>query len=89
MTNYSDTRCWDCGRETSHLKTDFGEWYMVWDSVWRLADGNSVDFLCIGCLEARLGRKLVPLDFNDAPLNRMRGYGRSLRLRLRTGLDYE
>jgi hypothetical protein len=26
-------------------------------------------FLCIGCLEARLGRTLTPGDFTDCPLN--------------------
>ncbi len=29
------------------------------------------DFLCFGCLEARLGRKLTPRDFSDAPINRL------------------
>jgi hypothetical protein len=28
------------------------------------------DFLCIGCLEKRLGRKLTPDDFTNAPINR-------------------
>ncbi len=87
--NYNDTRCHDCRMETSHLKAPYGEWYMVWDRVWRLAADNSVDFLCIGCLESRLGRELVPLDFNTAPLNSLRGYGRSLRLRSRMGINYE
>ena len=29
------------------------------------------DFLCYNCLEARLGRKLTPRDFSDAPINRL------------------
>ena len=27
-------------------------------------------FLCIGCLEARIGRRLIRADFTDCPLNR-------------------
>ncbi len=26
-------------------------------------------FLCVGCLEERLGRRLTSYDFTDAPLN--------------------
>jgi len=35
---------------------------MVHDAVWSLA-GMKDGFLCIGCLEARIGRKLEPRDF--------------------------
>lgn len=89
VANYNDTRCGDCGVETNHLKAECAEWYMVWDSVWLAADGGSVDFLCIGCLEKRLGRELIPSDFSSVPLNSLSGYSRSLRLRTRMGIDYE
>jgi hypothetical protein len=85
MTNYNDTSCRDCGVETNHLLSDSAEWYMVWDKLWP----NGIDFLCIGCLEDRLGRLLVPGDFNDCLLNRLAGYNRSLRLRSRMGITYE
>ena len=41
------------------------EWYMVHDHVWRAAmeNGGMVRFLCIGCLEQRVGRRLKPSDF--------------------------
>ena len=43
---------------------------MVHDAVWARAgmysDGG---FLCVGCLEKRLGRTLRPSDFTDAPIN--------------------
>ena len=42
--------------------------YMVTIPVWQAADGNRL--LCIGCLERRLGRTLVPADFTHAPANR-------------------
>jgi hypothetical protein len=29
------------------------------------------EFLCVGCLEERLGRELSGADFTDCPLNRM------------------
>ena len=46
-----------------------GEFYMVYDHVWPLDPGGGV--LCIGCIEAHIGRQLNPDDFtacwaNDA-----------------------
>ena len=53
--------CNDCSRSIH------GEWYMVHDDLWPLAkDGG---FLCISCLEGRLGRRLTPVDFKDVPAN--------------------
>lgn len=58
-----------------------GKWehYMVTAEVWRAAgmpaptvrgyDESDGDFLCVGCLEGRLGRVLVPADFTRAPIN--------------------
>ena len=41
---------------------------MVTDAVWAAAKGGRT-YLCIGCLERRLGRKLVPVDFTPLPVN--------------------
>lgn len=88
VTNYDDTRCWDCQMETSHQKAEEGEWYMVWPKVWKAAKGYEVDFLCIGCLEKRLGRQLTPADFSDVPLNVSPGYRRTKRLQDRMGINF-
>lgn len=41
------------------------EWYHLHNEVWG-STGLSVGsgFLCIGCLEERLGRRLTPADFD-------------------------
>ena len=75
--------CLDCGCETaprSGGKAEAGtqETYTVHDELWRSvgldADAFEEDlngeYLCIGCLEARLGRQLRPEDFISAPINR-------------------
>jgi len=70
--------CADCGVDTFAI----GEWYMVKDEVWDAAGGLSgyLDcfFLCIECLEHRLGRRLTPNDFTDAPVNKSVGKSRRL-----------
>lgn len=53
---------------------DIGEWYMVHDHVWEAsypwtAEGEPIRFLCIGCLEERLNRRLTVSDFTDAQVN--------------------
>jgi hypothetical protein len=73
--------CADCGRDTAPELPDAvrlvqppepgsWEWYMVTAEVWAEAgmepDGG---YLCIGCLERRLGRRLVPADFPAWPVN--------------------
>jgi hypothetical protein len=40
------------------------------DAVWAAADGPSRGFLCVGCLERRLGPELTSADFSDVSLNR-------------------
>lgn len=48
---------------------------MVKDSVWISArlplydGGPKHTFICIGCLEQRLGRRLTAHDFTDYPIN--------------------
>jgi hypothetical protein len=58
-----------------------GRWeqFMVTAEVWAAAgmparvarafNESDGDFLCVGCIERRLGRSLVPADFIDALIN--------------------
>jgi hypothetical protein len=41
---------------------------MVRPEVWSKS-GLTAGFLCVGCLETRLGRVLQAVDFTDAPVN--------------------
>ena len=73
--------CIDCGLDTAPYddRRKHGarksEYYMVRDSVWREAGmserKDQAIFLCIGCLEARLGRMLTARDFTRVPINRV------------------
>jgi len=57
--------CHDCGLDTIAL----GEYYWLRDAVWdRACRGEDLRFLCILCLERRLGRKVRAKDllFDDA-----------------------
>jgi hypothetical protein len=73
-----------------------GEWYMVHDEVWQQAWADRLkpwhalpgqQILCIGCLEARLGRTLMACDFTDAPVNDPDDDRSSERLRQRLTAD--
>jgi hypothetical protein len=81
----SRTDCADCSADTFAL----GEWYMVKDNVWQQA-GMEFGFLCIECLECRLGRTLTASDFTAAPVNNpdRRTKSDRLRDRLTTKLNY-
>jgi hypothetical protein len=72
--------CDDCGVNTSS-NGGIAEYYMVHYHVW-----NSIrpaQFLCVGCLERRLGRRLVHEDFNwQAPINVISEYSERLLLRM-------
>ena len=37
--------------------------------LWPQANPDYDGMLCVGCLEARLGRRLTPSDFTGVPLN--------------------
>lgn len=77
--------CEDCRWNTGVLK----EYYIVDDHIWEAAIREKpAEILCIGCLEERIGRKLVPADFPPIPINdpRERGNKFSTRLRKRLGL---
>lgn len=84
---YLAFNCWDCTVNTY----DIGEYYMVTDELWELAtiyadnECPSDVMLCIGCLENRIGGKLVASDFPDYPINRgFFEYSTRLRERLLT-----
>ena len=77
--------CRDCGINTANINGQW-EFYMVTDEVWQAAVGTPAaivtdgDFLCIGCLEMRLG---TPGDFTDCLANDPRDPGHTPRLRSR------
>jgi hypothetical protein len=49
---------------------------------------QNVGMLCLGCLESRLGRKLEPDDFSDAPINfGSKAFERSDRFKNRLGIN--
>ncbi|MFD5425237.1 hypothetical protein [Streptomyces sp. NPDC127084] len=77
MTDQWEYDCSDCGTDS----TD--ERYMVRDDVWAAAGMCPFGFLCIGCIEQRLGRRLAAADFLDLPLNLAPEYRRSERLSAR------
>jgi hypothetical protein len=58
--------CDDCGLDT--FNPDGQEWYMVTGATWEQVAANA-KFLCVGCLEGRLGRLLTPADFAPFPIN--------------------
>jgi hypothetical protein len=70
--------CADCGQNTTTIGADGEpmdwEWYMVNNVIWTMAStatDRPAQFLCIGCLETRLGRRLYPIDFTSAPVNKV------------------
>ena len=65
------------------------EIFVLDDNVWHALAGTDANkFLCLACVETRLGRQLRPSDFPNWPVNRygMFGKGHSDRLRERMGL---
>jgi len=70
---------------------EIDEWYIVNDEVWLAAVGadSFICYLCIGCLELRLGRRLAPSDFpSDVPINQMhRANSSRLRDRMTRGRE--
>ena len=58
--------CMGC-KVNTHI---INEYYMINNVLWDyVADSNHDGMLCIGCVEARLGRKLTSKDFTTCPLN--------------------
>lgn len=77
----TNSLCVDCGIDTASCsgKRGFrhrGRWehYMIHDDVWAAAGmgtASGAGFLCVGCLEQRLGRQLQPFDFTTTPINEL------------------
>ncbi len=63
--------CADCGRDP--------DLHMVSDAVWP-AGGLGDGYLCVSCLEQRLGRSLSRSDFTDAQCNSLEFPHRDARL---------
>jgi hypothetical protein len=57
--------CLDCGIDTGKAY----EHYFVHNEVWDAAHSSREGMLCIGCLEARLGRTLTRQDFPYVSIN--------------------
>jgi hypothetical protein len=68
----TDWDCAECGTSTRE------EYYMVHDYLWE-AYGRE-PFLCIGCLEDRMGRELWSGDFTHWPINNVNQWEKSDRL---------
>ena len=77
-------------RETSCIDCDvwvwgIGELFYLRNEIWLRANPGGKGWLCVGCVETRLGRQLVAGDFEDAhPAGQVNaGPGGSARLRAR------
>jgi hypothetical protein len=69
LKRHKAARCNDCRVKTTprrrrdRVTNGTWEWYRVHDHVWAEAGMGWRGFLCIGCLEKRLGRTLCRDDF--------------------------
>jgi hypothetical protein len=71
--------CHDCGVPT----VEIGEYFMVTSDIWQTYCSDA-RYLCIGCVETRLGRTLNRWDFTIAPINDYEfRVGMSIRMRER------
>lgn len=78
--------CVDCSENTS--RWFLAEYYMVDFDLWNSVMGSqNTGMLCIGCLEARIGRELTSADFIEAPIN-YGIFGASDRLKDRLGARF-
>jgi hypothetical protein len=75
--------CLDCTLNT----LSGGECFTLHDAVWLKANPRRKGALCIACVEARLGRRLTPGDFQGTPLDHhlINGPALSQRLMSRIG----
>ena len=62
--------CLDCKVDCGKI----GEHYMLKDLVWFSVVASNKGMLCVGCIEGRLGRRLIPSDFNNSYVNGL-GFG--------------
>jgi hypothetical protein len=78
--------CMDCGVDTNEIR----EYFMVTNRIWMKYVPERKGFLCIGCLETRMGRTLDAKDFPaHLPINNPHGlffpHSDRLMARLTTG----
>lgn len=86
-------QCADCHDNLAIFPTSFlsvasgwfANWFMVKDRVWRRGQlKGKCRFLCVGCLEHRIGRKLSAADFRrNARVNFTSQKSAKLRQRMR------
>lgn len=57
--------CLDCNVDTGKIF----EHYFIHTDLWLSLVGTNKGMLCVGCLEARLGRQLTSADFTSASIN--------------------
>ncbi len=69
--------CDDCGCRIAPCgarMTSFNVSYMLKDELWlNVNNGKDKGLLCLICAQLRLGRKFIPTDFKDVPINFHRG----------------
>lgn len=75
-------KCLDCKVDTGKIL----EHYFVNNEIWLPVVGSNKGMLCIGCLEARINRRLEPKDFLDVHINNPKLYNMSSRLLNRLGV---
>jgi hypothetical protein len=78
--------CMDCEVDTKQIR----EYFMVTNRIWMEYVPERRGFLCLGCLEARMGRTLESKDFPSyLPINNPKGlffpHSDRLMARLTTG----
>lgn len=71
--------CLDCKVDTGKIS----EHYFVNTPLWMEVVGTNKGMLCVGCLEKRIGRKLILQDFTDCYLNNPKKNTMSVRLQSR------
>jgi hypothetical protein len=100
--DYCRAPCKDCGMDTEPWPPRRGtqEQYIVKDQVWQQAGmplgtlGDNLSFqggggfLCVGCIEERLGRLLTINDFNPIVLDHVKGCQSTPRLLSRLGVVF-
>lgn len=75
-------KCRGCGILTNKI----GEHYYIDSRLWLQANRQHNGMMCIGCVEARIGRSLTPKDFIPCPLHNPKKYFLSTRLKNRLGI---
>ena len=75
---HKSKRKWDCVDCSQDTKL---EHFFAKNTVWfDEAKMPETGMLCVGCLEARIGRTLCANDFTDAHINDPRRYSKTVRL---------